>query len=181
MSRHKNIVFVTVGSTRFDALVDKVISEEVILSLKSKGFEKMVIQTGHSNVPSGLGLKENEDMSQGNIFGLLIEVWPFRPSLKEMYEDAELVIGHAGSGTIIEVLRLGKRMIAVPNETLLHNHQAELAEALDAVGYLVSSSVRDLAVAIGQATSKKFERFPEYDASKFNGILDEEMGFNVAA
>lgn len=47
-----------------------------------------------------------------------------------------------GSGTIIEVLRLGRRMIAVPNETLLHNHQAELAEALDTSGYLVSSRVQ---------------------------------------
>jgi len=37
-------------------------------------------------------------------------------------------------------------MIAVPNETLLHNHQAELSEELDALGYLVSSRVQYVCV-----------------------------------
>lgn len=41
----------------------------------------------------------------------------------------------------MEVLRLGRKMVAVPNEMLLHNHQAELAEALDSQGYLNASSI----------------------------------------
>ena len=103
-----------------------------------------------------------------------------------------------GSGTVIEVLRLGRKMIAVPNESLLHNHQAELAEALDASGYLVSSRVqyaplsapcrrtdpwlfiRDLPASIDKAMSTTFQKFPEYDGSKFRSILDDEMGFRVA-
>jgi len=36
---------------------------------------------------------------------------------------------------------MGKKVVAVPNPTLLHNHQAELAEALDTKGYLVSSTL----------------------------------------
>lgn len=36
---------------------------------------------------------------------------------------------------------MGKKVVAVPNPTLLHNHQAELAEALDANRYLVSSTI----------------------------------------
>lgn len=46
-----------------------------------------------------------------------------------------------GSGTILEVLRLGKPMIVVPNGTLLDNHQEELSSALDAMGYLRSTTV----------------------------------------
>jgi beta-1,4-N-acetylglucosaminyltransferase len=54
----------------------------------------------------------------------------------------------AGSGTILDVLRLdagggkrGKPLIVVPNPTLLHNHQEELAVALGREGYLKAATV----------------------------------------
>lgn len=43
-----------------------------------------------------------------------------------------------GSGTIIDVLRLGKPLIVVPNHSLLDNHQEELADALSDLGHLKS-------------------------------------------
>ena len=42
-----------------------------------------------------------------------------------------------GSGTILEVLRLGVPLVVVPNPALLHNHQAELAQQLSVAGYVV--------------------------------------------
>ena len=87
-----------------------------------------------------------------------INIWRFKPSLKDEFENADLVISHAGtrspmdpsqsdliefkgSGTILEVLRLGKPLIAVPNTTLMDNHQEELAQALEQQGYLRTSTV----------------------------------------
>jgi len=46
-----------------------------------------------------------------------------------------------GSGPIIDVLRLGKRLIAVPNPTLLDNHQEDLASALNTLGHLKASTI----------------------------------------
>lgn len=46
-----------------------------------------------------------------------------------------------GSGTILDVLRLGKPLIVVPNPTLLDNHQEELASALAELGHLQSTTV----------------------------------------
>ena len=46
-----------------------------------------------------------------------------------------------GSGTILDVLRMGKPMIAIPNPTLLHNHQEELASALEELGHLKATTV----------------------------------------
>ena len=43
---------------------------------------------------------------------------------------------HTGSGTILDVLRLKKPLIVVPNSSLLDNHQQELADALEDLGHL---------------------------------------------
>jgi beta-1,4-N-acetylglucosaminyltransferase len=158
MEDNELIAFVTVGSTRFDKLVAAVLSEEVIESLQRHHFTKLVVQTGNSEIKLPHGYVIDQGRFSGILHGLLVDIWSFKPSLHEEYARAHLVIGHAGrrvtdiyhiytetsiyqgSGTIIEVLRAGRKMIAVPNETLLHNHQAELAEALDRSNHLISSS-----------------------------------------
>ncbi len=54
----------------------------------------------------------------------------FARTLKEYIEKADLVIIHAGAGTIIEALRCRKRLIVVVNSRLMDNHQLEIAEKL---------------------------------------------------
>ena len=41
-----------------------------------------------------------------------------------------MTISHCGAGTLIETLRGGATAIAVVNETLMDNHQSELADEL---------------------------------------------------
>jgi len=62
----------------------------------------------------------------------------------------------AGSGTLLEALHLGKTVIAVPNESLMDNHQAEVAEALAEQGYIIQST-------------------PEYVPSSF--VLTKEISY----
>ena len=50
---------------------------------------------------------------------------------------ADVVISHAGAGSILEALELGKRLVVCVNDALMDNHQAELATALEARGHVV--------------------------------------------
>lgn len=46
----------------------------------------------------------------------------------------------AGAGSILTALRAGKKLIVVPNTSLMDNHQAELALALEQENYLYVST-----------------------------------------
>lgn len=150
-------VFVTVGSTKFDALVQATISEPVLTALHTKGFERVVLQRGNSNLNLDWGTSTQDSLTIRRA-GVDIETWKFKPSIQHEIESADLIISHAGkdpcvtrpyhcldidkgSGTILDVLRSGKPLIAVPNPTLLDNHQEELALQLDHLGHLRATSV----------------------------------------
>ena len=63
------------------------------------------------------------------------------------------MISHGGSGTILQVLRLGKPLIAVVNPTLMHNHQLEIVAAMAEAGHcLACFDVTQLATIV---TSKQ--------------------------
>ncbi|RDX56706.1 glycosyl transferase [Lentinus brumalis] len=169
-------VFVTVGSTRFDALVQTVLSEPVLDVLRKRGYRTLDVQCGNSDFDTS-HLRRDADDHWQRAGDLETSIWRFKPSLKEDYERADLIISHAGSGTIIDVLRLRKPLIVIPNPALLDNHQAELSDALAGLGHLRSSTVADLPEAIEGLDKSTLVPFPQFDGSRFRELLDEEMGY----
>ena len=61
--------------------------------------------------------------------GLCVQIFQYAPNLDSYMRSAELIISHAGSGSLFEAMRLGKPLVAVPNAILMANHQAELVSA----------------------------------------------------
>ncbi|KAI0670315.1 glycosyltransferase family 1 protein [Trametes maxima] len=170
-------VFLTVGSTRFDALVQAALAAPVQDALRAQGYTSLDVQCGNSDFDPSPLEQRAPDHWQRTDGTLQVNVWRFKPSLREDYERADLIISHAGSGTIIEVLRLGKPLIVVPNPTLQDNHQVELSDALAGLGHLRSSTVADLPQSIEKLDATELVPFPQFDGSRFRELLDEEMGF----
>jgi len=168
--------FVTVGSTRFDTLIQAVFTEDILSSLCRKGYTNLVVQCGNSTFELAFAI-QNGDTHKMSRAGVDIEFWMYKSSLQEDYEKADLVISHAGSGTILDVLRMGKPMIVIPNPTLLHNHQEELASALEELGHLKAATVSNLSRTIEGFDALNIEPFPPFDGSRFARIVDEVMGF----
>lgn len=172
------LVFVTVGSTRFDALVQAAVSEQVLDALHKKGYKRIVIQRGNSDFRREAG-SNGEDLVVFEKNGLEVETWKFKSSVQSEVERADLVVSHAGAGTILDALRQGKPMIVVPNPTLLDDHQEELSSRLDALGYLTASAVDNLAATISAFDPSRLIPFPPFDGSRFRRLIDQEMGYNV--
>lgn len=95
---------------------------------------------------------------------------------KNMFPNLKVVCYiHVGSGSILSALRAGKRLIVVPNTSLMDNHQSELADELSRANYLVVAEPRDLARIIGEIQDQGMEPFPAFQSDRFKAIVDEEM------
>lgn len=60
----------------------------------------------------------------------------FSDNITEYFSKASLIICHCGAGTLLECLKLEKKIVAVVNNTLADNHQLELFEELEKGRYL---------------------------------------------
>ena len=79
-------IFVTVGSTKFDLLIEEICSPECLEALSVRGCDKLVIQYGNSHWPS-------EELSTAKLH---VEGFSFKQSTAEDIHAADLIISHAG-------------------------------------------------------------------------------------
>lgn len=114
MLAKKPFLFVTVGSTDFDALVEA--ADRLLPALDVEG----MVQIGNGKyVPQNL------------------PYFRFAQSLVQYYERANLVIAHGGVGTTMEVLRRGVPLVSVSNPDRYDGHQDDLLSFMAEEGHLV--------------------------------------------
>ncbi|KMS97943.1 hypothetical protein BVRB_4g097180 [Beta vulgaris subsp. vulgaris] len=165
----KRVVFVTVGTTLFDALVRAVDAPEFKQDLYAKGYTHLLIQIGRgSYIPT---------RSTGDDGSLAVEYFTFSSSIAESLRSASLVISHAGSGSIFETLRLRKPLIVVVNEDLMDNHQAELAEELAERKHLFCAHPQTLHQTLTSMNIDFLLPYPAGDAKPVAKLINKFLGF----
>lgn len=179
MERRERNVFVTVGTTRFDKLVQAVTSTTGLEWMTSNGYNSLTVQYG-------TGEKVEPDSAFVSSDGrrtLKIKAYGFQPSLDEDMRKADLIISHAGAGTVMEVLRLRKKLIVVINTDLMNNHQTELAEAMAGRDHLFM--VPNPEVLLSDMTIwnsfVNFRPIPHQAGNEndFVNVLDDALGFST--
>ncbi|PKA65822.1 beta-1,4-N-acetylglucosaminyltransferase [Apostasia shenzhenica] len=165
----KKVVFVTVGTTCFDALVKSVDSQRVKDELWRRGYTNLVIQIGRgSYIPS--------KSSEGD-GSFAVDYFTFSPSIADYLRSASLIISHAGSGSIFETLCLGKPLIVVVNEDLMDNHQSELAEELADRKHLFCASPQTLHRTIESMDLGSLLPYQPGDAMPVAKLMNKFLGF----
>jgi UDP-N-acetylglucosamine transferase subunit ALG13 len=126
-------VFVTVGATLpFDRLI------ELVTNLKRKGViaEDVLMQVGAGGLRPD-GVPSVESLSYDEI--------------RDLLGQADIVICHGGTGSIISALRHGCRVVAVPRSAEAHevydNHQTEIIEAFTARGLIHGANSEETLIA----------------------------------
>ena len=110
------MIFITVGTTDFDALIRKI--DELVV--KKRIYNKVIAQIG-----DGKYVPKN------------IKSFRFAKSLLPFFKKADLIISHGGAATIFECLELKKKLIVVENPEVRGKHQWELAKVLSDKRYIL--------------------------------------------
>lgn len=161
--------FVTVGTTSFDSLIGELNRDGIRALLSEKlGITQLKIQFGRGKLQPVISSSTME-----------IAAYDFKPTLVEDMREADLIISHAGAGSIVESLRLNKPLIVVVNDMLMDNHQIELARALEEAGYLLCASTPQQLVEIlsDSATQKlaQLTKYPVANSVAFARLVDSEV------
>ena len=99
-----------------------------------------------------------------------IPIFPFQD-----IRAADLVISHAGAGSILESLEAQKPLLVVINDTLMDNHQTELASKMRELGHCLCASVDTLEGAIAMHDSATLTPYPRATPRRFGALVDAVM------
>lgn len=191
----------------FPQLVECIVSKEFIeLAVGQYNYTEFVIQYGTGYTPSferlihelyagspPVPVKDAESRYGCSKVGrytlldgkLVIHGLEYSTKIQELIRDSALVVSHAGTGSILDTLRSGadtegssvKPLIVVVNDTLMDNHQEEIASRFESMGYLVSChserSQLSLAVAAVEDGSHSLKPFPQAHNTAFAHLLLE--------
>lgn len=161
-----NVAFVTVGTTRFDALIAAVDDPAFEAALIARGVTSLVVQAGAG--PAAPSRLLTGGATRGvTAGGLEVEWLSYEPTLAPRFAAARLVVSHAGAGSLFEALAARAAVVAVPNPSLMGNHQAELAASLEGLSVLVAATTDTLAAAVATAD---FDGLVPYEPDGAGGI-----------
>jgi beta-1,4-N-acetylglucosaminyltransferase len=137
-------IFITVGTTPFDSLIrfcDENLDQALAITMQ--------ISKDATYIP-----KRFDHIT-------------FTGDIHSCYQNADLVITHAGAGTIFTLLEMGKRIIVVPNLDRDDSHQRDLAGVVEKKQWgLVCWSFQDISELIEHALD--FPAVP-YQRQEFYG------------
>lgn len=108
------------------------ITPQIVQQLMKAGYTKIEMQYGHSK----------KAFEEGPGRDPRIHGFAFDPAIGDLVAASQLVISHAGTGSILDCLRNGdrKRLVVVVNEKLMDNHQIEVAEQLNGHQLLMATT-----------------------------------------
>lgn len=144
-------IFITVGTTPFDKLIqycdEKLNTDEHIV--------KAQISNLATYTPSNF------------------EYFAYTKKIKEHYEWADIVIAHAGSGTLFQLLELNKKAIFVPNNIHKDAHQNDLCRFVKENNYaFVLNDYNDLNKLLKHIEDYVFDSYYKEKSDVAEYILD---------
>ena len=135
------MIFVTLGTsdypfTRLLKQIDDLIENNII--------KNIIVQCGNEDYhPKNFTIIKNLDKKEFN----------------EYLKKAEVVITHGGVGTIIDCIKMGKKVIAFPRKAeygeAKNNHQEQIINNLKNTGSILTGEINDLAKLLEEVKTLK--------------------------
>eukprot|EP00963_Diacronema_lutheri_P002753 scaffold207_cov345-Pavlova_lutheri.AAC.36 len=147
---------------RIRSAIDDVSFQSQLVQL---GYTVLVVQHGRSPPVSA------------KMDGMEVQAFDFVASMDEQLRLADLVISHAGAGSIFEALRAHKKLLVVANDTLMDDHQQELALELARRKLIVHGHPHQLLQSLNEAHGQDLLTYQAGTAENIAKEIDITMGF----
>lgn len=155
------MIFVTVGSQKFQfnrliRLIDKFIENGKISD------NEIVGQTGLSSYkPKYFKFKDFYE----------------KKFIDDLYDKADIVITHGGTGSIISALERNKKVIVVPREAKygehVDNHQFEITRLFEDLNYCFKATDEEsFSICLERIREHKFNRFESNNDFFFSSLIN---------
>ena len=108
-------IFVTVGTTTFDSMVQR-----LDLAANSLPEFEFIFQISKGNYKPKNGVS-----------------FSFSEEIYDYYIDSDLIVTHAGAGSIFKLLELEKKILVVPNLDRIDKHQSDIAAYMERNNHLL--------------------------------------------
>lgn len=142
-------ILVTVGTTPFDALIHRADKELAAHDLKFQ------IADGHYKPKNGTWFRFGE--------------------ISSLYDWSELVITHAGAGSVYTLLEKRKRILVVPNLERRDPHQKELARYIEVCRFAyVLWDPKKIGSSFDEAIrfqAEPYESYPFFKGEEISAVL----------
>jgi beta-1,4-N-acetylglucosaminyltransferase len=134
-------ILVTVGTTIFDSLI-KFIDEKF-----HKNEYEIIFQ-----------------ISEGKYTPKNFSYFRYSENIDFYYENCDVVITHAGAGSVYRLLELKKKIIIIPNIERVDKHQVEIAEYMNENGHaLMCSDINEINFYIDKIMNAELKFFKKED------------------
>ncbi|MFB8623566.1 Uncharacterised protein [Enterococcus casseliflavus] len=160
------MIFITLGSQKFQfnrllQWMDQIIDEKII-------DDEMFAQIGYSDY-------HPKNFSFCNFLN--------RKEFLEMIDKADLVISHAGTGSIVTALKLKKKVIVVPRKAVfgehIDDHQYEITKNFTDLNFLYGcTEFKEMKTKIKNIYNKEFTPFVSNNnlyIKKIKSFIDDEV------
>ncbi|RLV93115.1 UDP-N-acetylglucosamine transferase subunit ALG13 [Spathaspora sp. JA1] len=200
-------ILVTTGATvTFKSLILKVINVEFIEQLISLNVGKLYIQYGNEvkqskHISHDFFFKQIKERGITSKFNLTqrgewkepgdvcifesdkfeIITFPYSAHIDVFISKADVIISHAGTGSIIDALKLQKKLMIVVNDQLMDNHQLEIAQEFSKSKYCLAYEIKDMDEKFIGDLKKllnneiQLEKFPDSDGAIIEAIVYKEL------
>ena len=159
-------ILITVGTTKFENLIKAIDTEKFYEMIIKYKFTKIIIQKGTGEYIPKIYEKDKDKIN--------IQVSTLLNDFENIIKNSEIIISHGGAGIILECLKNKRKVIVCVNDTLMDNHQIELASSLDKEGYVhycrkVNDIVDDIESLLNN--KKQIKPYPEINYEAIPNLI----------
>lgn len=133
-----------------------------------KGYNELILQIGRTTFIPDCTPRCGFDA---------IKYYHLLPNIMNYIEAVDLIISHAGAGSILDALENKKDLIVVANQSLMNNHQIELAEQLYHDNHLYYCTRETLLDTIETMDFTELRPFINERSKYIADLINQIMGF----